>query len=154
MANEIIKAIAHNGQITNLTNTTSSKAIIDLIYPVGATFISFDNAFDPNTVWNGTTWEKIKEGIFLEATEVARDVGTEKEAGLPNITGTAYNIQGVNYGCDGAFTKTALGNASWSGNIAGYHNLHFNASRSSAVYGKSTTVQPHSVKTFIWKRTA
>ena len=58
MANEQIKAIAYKGLITDLTNTTSSKAIIDLIYPIGATFISFDNTFDPNTAWKGTTWEK------------------------------------------------------------------------------------------------
>ena len=154
MANEQIKAIAYKGLITDLTNTTSSKAIIDLIYPVGSIYLSMNPSFDPNTAWNGTTWEKIKEGIFLEATEVAGDVGTEKEAGLPNITGTAYQMQGVGYAADGAFTKGGLGNASWSGNITGYHHLYFNASRSSAVYGKSTTVQPHSVKAFVWKRTA
>ena len=154
MANEQIKAIAHNGQITNLTNTTSSKAIIDLIYPIGATFISFDNAFDPNTAWNGTTWELIKEGIFLEATEVAGDVGTEKEAGLPNITGTIGNQTG-GYTPSGAFYIGYKQN--WqciTQQISERGDIFMDASRSSAVYGKSETVQPHSIKTFIWKRTA
>ena len=128
------------------------SVIIDAFYPVGSVYITFSNTFDPNTAWPNTTWTKIKEGIFLEATETT--AGTEKEAGLPNITGNAYNIQGVGYNADGAFTKTALGNASWSGNIAGYHQLHFDASRSSAVYGKSSTVQPHSLTVVMWQRTA
>jgi hypothetical protein len=158
MANEIIKAIAHNGQITNLTNTTSSKAIIDLIYPVGATFISFDNTFDPNTAWNGTTWEKIKEGIFLEATEVAADVGTEKEAGVPNITGSVnfhMNAMSIVTGAFYAGDSYTFEFTPKSGtNYNKYCKFYFDASRSSAVYGKSDTVQPHSVKAFIWKRTA
>ena len=159
MANEQIKAIAHNGQITNLTNITSSKAIIDLIYPVGATFISFDNSFDPNTAWNGTTWEKIKEGIFLEATEVAEDVGTEKEAGLPNITGTfgktATSAGGNNSNMSGAFSWTK-GSENVMGGGSNYvgGKMSFDASRSSAVYGKSDTVQPHSITCFIWRRIA
>lgn len=56
--------------ITPLTNIVSSESIINLIYPVGATFISFDAQFNPNTTWTGTTWELQKEGIFIEATRV------------------------------------------------------------------------------------
>ena len=34
------------------------------------------------------------------------------------------------------------------------NSLHFDASRSSAIYGKSTTVQPPALAVNIWKRTA
>ena len=130
---------------------TTRITTVDSIYPVGSVYLSMDANFNPNVTWVGTTWEKLADGIFLESNAVP---GTETEAGLPNITGNSYNIQGVGYSVDGAFTKTALGNASWSGNIGGYHHLHFDASRSSAVYGKSTTVQPHSITVVMWKRTA
>ena len=126
------------------------KEIFENLYPVGSVYISLSSTFDPNTAWNGTTWEKIKEGIFLEATEVAGDVGTEKEAGLPNITGSFAPF--CTDGANGAFTKSG-GSNGWVGSGPYVHRtISLNASRSSAVYGKSDTVQPHSVKTFIWKR--
>lgn len=75
--------------------------------------------------------------------------GTVKSAGLPNITGTFFvgntqytynNEQGGPF--SGAFTKSfghgTLG-ASWD---AGGSTYTFNASRSSSIYGNSTTVQP------------
>lgn len=51
---------------------------------------------------------------------------------------------------DGYDTITAAG----GGGGAGHKNTTFDASRSSAVYGKSDTVQPHSITCFIWRRTA
>lgn len=78
--------------------------------------------------------------------------GTLKDAGLPNITGTFNANQlhdGAAYG-DGAFqyggaislpTPTSNTDESQSG-------FNFNASRSSSVYGKSTTVQPKSITKF------
>lgn len=138
--------------INKLTvDTASITSLINVIHPVGSVYITFSDTFDPNTAWPNTTWTKIKEGIFLEATE--NTAGTEKEAGLPNITGNAYNIQGVDYSADGAFTKTALGYSGWSGNIAGLHHLKFDASKSNAIYGKSETVQPHSLTVVMWQRT-
>lgn len=138
--------------IAKLTvDTASITSLINVLHPIGSVYITFSDTFDPNTAWPNTTWTKIKEGIFLEATETTPN--TEKEAGLPNIVGVASNIQGVNYAASGAFTKTALGNASWSGNIAGYHHLNFDASRSNAIYGKSETVQPHSLTVVMWQRT-
>ena len=78
--------------------------------------------------------------------------GTLKDAGLPNITGhfnadQLYN--GGGYG-DGAF---GYGGATGyptpnSGSDASQSGFYFNASRSSSVYGKSTTVQPKSITKF------
>lgn len=146
----MIKGIAYKGKIHNLTDTTSSKAIIDLVWPVGSVYVSMDPDFDPATTWGGV-WEVIKEGIFLEATEDNTKVGTEIEAGAPNITGE-FSQSGTNYSaatCDvsGAF-KVRSTRASSIGN--GVYNsgcyIGIDASRSSKVYGKSDTIQPHAIK--------
>lgn len=78
--------------------------------------------------------------------------GTVKSAGLPNITGgTNYSICVVKADkTEGATTSGALGvTASYQSTVAadtsstrGWQALNFDASRSSSIYGNSTTVQP------------
>ena len=134
------------------------SVIIDAFYPVGSVYITFSNTFDPNTAWPNTTWTKIKEGIFLEATETT--AGTEKEAGLPNITGGIRVGDGARAFSSGtgAFRITEFNNAIAYGVSSPQWQLacqgDFDASRSSAVYGKSSTVQPHSLTVVMWQRTA
>ena len=72
-------------------------------------------------------------------------VGTQIAAGLPNITGSwrpTYGwLKGATYA--GAFTAYAADTGSGSGSTANVnYGINFNASRSSAIYGNSTTVQP------------
>lgn len=145
-------------------------------YPVGSIYTSIEATFDPNTAWGGT-WEKITAGKFLEATETAADVGTNVAAGLPNIEG-AFNSSSPNnttsamlttfgLSTNGAFrahnnyTGTARFGESTFGVTTGDHTdgswatgATFDASRSNSIYGSSTTVQPESIKVFIWKRVA
>ena len=131
------------------------NTVVSLLYPVGSIYISMDATFDPNVTWEGTTWEKIKEGIFLEATEVADTAGTEKEAGLPNITGSFGNILSDSDGCFKSSTQSSEFTMAISRQyVFKYVTDFLDASRSSAVYGKSDTVQPHSITCFIWRRTA
>lgn len=69
--------------------------------------------------------------------------GTKKDAGLPNITATADVTQGASrsYNATGAFYQTDNGNGgNWD--TAASCKLNLNASRSSSIYGKSSTVQP------------
>lgn len=79
---------------------------------------------------------------FVEGGSVS---GETKEAGLPNITGEIGVDDGTMNKLAGAFYRKgdydydAL-STSGGGIIAG-----FDASRSSAVYGKSDTVQPASI---------
>lgn len=68
--------------------------------------------------------------------------GIKIEAGLPNITGT-FGVCGTGYTPTGAFQYLKKGAAlSNSGEADNIHD--FNASRSSSIYGNSTTVQPPS----------
>ena len=87
--------------------------------------------------------------------EGGKSVGTKKEAGLPNITGQ-FKIAGfVNGGIDltsGCFSYiNPPGNVAVQGNsqegvlYSGSGNGYFDASRSNALYGSSTTVQPPSL---------
>lgn len=88
-------------------------------------------------------------GRFLETDTTS---GTVKEAGLPNITGTfaseAFNAGGLT-GCPfptGAFYSVLANFKHIGAPIEGNNYItHFDASRSSLIYGNSTTVQPASV---------
>lgn len=64
------------------------------------------------------------------------------EAGLPNITGTLMGIDDNSWSYSGAFYSKALGGTS-GGNLNGSWP-GFDASRCSAIYGRSSTVQPPS----------
>ena len=70
--------------------------------------------------------------------------GTVKAAGLPNITGMGWNMMGKNASdWSGVFYTDGMGTyGTQTGTAIGGGNLHFDASRSSSIYGSSTTVQP------------
>lgn len=68
--------------------------------------------------------------------------GTVKSAGLPNITGITRSVGGADYTV-GAFYKVANNYASsYIDGTIPKNSVGFDASRSSSVYGNSTTVQP------------
>lgn len=70
-------------------------------------------------------------------------VGTEKEAGLPNITGTIAGDSGTSANnVSGAFYNDWVNAGGYEGYDTGNPVIRFNASRSSSIYGKSSTVQP------------
>ena len=84
---------------------------------------------------------------FIEGTNTQSEVGQSVSAGLPNITGT---VTGLDYGSGGwtggAFNVLKLypGTTISSESCAGQSS--FMASRSSSVYGKSSTVQPSALR--------
>ena len=71
--------------------------------------------------------------------------GTVKSAGLPNITGLIYdNYGGPSASGSGAFlwiSASTNKDLYGAGNVK-FSNVDFDASRSNAIYGNSTTVQP------------
>lgn len=81
---------------------------------------------------------------FIEGTTTSSEVGKSVSAGLPNISGTlaASWLSGT-----GAFKKTGDGNCS-EGQLWGSNTADFSASRSSAIYSSSSTVQPAAVRSF------
>lgn len=154
-----------NGKVT-VTKGGGNSTIINLIdtfYPVGSMYISADKTkikADFPFMQYGT-WEEVPANLCLQ-TGVANEAGTQRSAGLPNITGTVQRIYSelqMNNGGEpvsGAFTTENKGyskNApySWTTNNP---IITFNASKSNPIYGASDTVQPPAYIIRAWVRTA
>lgn len=74
------------------------------------------------------------------------NLGTTKEAGLPNITGKFYHDTNAKAGLSGAFTYESTGRQNLANDTPTNSGLIiFDASKSNAIYGNSDTVQPPSV---------
>lgn len=113
----------------------------------------------------GGTWELIGQDRVLMGASSAHPAGTTAEAGLPNITGytshsatvASAEMTGWGYESDtgGAFTRVHEANW-WTGytNTKYFqgHVLELDASKSSAIYGNSNTVQPPACYVYIWRR--
>lgn len=95
---------------------------------------------------------------IIEGTVDVNALGNLVAAGLPNITGTAAGIRanksqsGVS---NGAFTWGTITGASGGNNTSenpysSGSTLTFNASNSNSIYGKSTTVQPQTIKGYYY----
>lgn len=86
-------------------------------------------------------------GRFIEGTNSTGSVGNTYSSGLPNISGTFTehgNTSGMQ--CTGAFTGEArIGLKSNQGGAWDGGRVTLNSSRSSAVYGAASTVQPPSI---------
>lgn len=78
--------------------------------------------------------------------------GTVKAAGLPNIKGTISDFRAFTFVKTGAFSASTsraeayIGASQWSGYLI---SPNFDASKSNAIYGKSSTVQPPALQTLI-----
>ena len=82
---------------------------------------------------------------FLEGTTTTSEVGSSVQAGLPNITGKPA-LQGAN-SFEGAFYKsTSTSNSNVCGDWSGAYGIVFDATRSNSIFGKSSGVQPNSLR--------
>ena len=82
--------------------------------------------------------------------------GTTVKAGLPNITGSfTADVRMNNHAVSGAFTAgdriTSTGANNGDANV---YKFSLDASKSNAVYGRSSTVQPAAYYVHIWRRVA
>ena len=122
-----------DGSAVSRTTYADLFSVIGTLYGTGdgSTTFSLPNLID-----------RVKQGASI--------AGTYKEAGLPNITGSTYIMPNYdNYSklkdVIGAFTSISENkaiSATYSGgNYDGTYKLIFDASLSSAIYGKSETVQ-------------
>ena len=140
----------------NVTDDLSAtQTLLSLLYPVGSIYITTNSVCPLGTLISGSTWTLVSKGRVLQGADDGQTAGTTVEAGLPNITGTVggypengtLNPTGV-FGADNGSGNG--GNESW--NVA--HTLTFDASRSNALYGSSTTVQPPAFLVNIFRRVA
>lgn len=105
----------------------------------------------------GGTWEQIASERVLMGASSSHAAGTTAEAGLPNITGTApTTVYGSHNKTSGAFSlgSKLASNGDSSGSSFYSYYASFDASRSDAIYGRSSTVQPAAYYVHIWHRVA
>lgn len=120
-------------------------SLIDKIYPVGSIYMSINNVSPASFI--GGTWEPLPEGYALWT--ASSGAGETIAPGLPNITGSFGGNQ--DQGATGAFYKSKSGVKN-SGMSSYACVVQIDASRSSSIYGASSTVQPPAYKIYAWKR--
>lgn len=169
---QYVKSVTEsNGKVT-VTKGGGESTIINLIdtfYPIGTVYISADKtktkADFPFMTYG--IWEELPANLCLQ-TGIASEAGTQRSAGLPNITGKANIRSGTNIDNNilanyknGAITCTNQDSSfTWYAHIATENGqnkldtLSFNASNSNPIYGKSSTVQPPAYMVRAWVRTA
>lgn len=142
-------------------------SLLDMMYPVGAIYLGTQNTCPMSIAIPGSQWTLVSSGRALW-TGNGSNGNTTIAAGLPNITGgiittnNGYISQAkANQYIYGAFSYTYRAGASGDmhggeggGGQATGMPATFNASRSSSVYGNSTTVQPPAYVVNAWRRTA
>lgn len=124
-------------------------------YPVGSIYQS--TSYTSPAALFGGSWEEIASERVLMGASSAHAAGTTVEAGLPNITGTLSEIMGSVWASpsgSGAFSGKYIGTSLENGNSGNYGNIFFDASKSNAIYGRSSTVQPAAYYVHIWHRVA
>lgn len=109
----------------------------------------------------GGSWEEIASERVLMGASSTHAAGTTVEAGLPNITGDSWLRPSNNTITEnGPFYLTDLEKRNPPvGNFNGDSKtpsatVGFDASKSNAVYGRSSTVQPAAYYVHIWRRVA
>ena len=112
----------------------------------------------------GGTWEEIATNRVLMGVSRSHAAGATAEAGLPNITGSVGRFtSGQYWQYDPDRSQGALSTSGESSN-AGFNSdsgssgnrwyIDFDASKSNAIYGRSSTVQPAAYYVHIWRRIA
>lgn len=171
-----------NGKITVTKGGGDSTLInlIDTFYPIGSVYISADKSktkADFPFMQYGT-WEEVPANLCLQTGAIG-EAGTQRSAGLPNITGgidISDNLcvnsisqaqlekgRGILANESGALQRTssilgAQGRA-WAETPNTYtvddkRRIQLDASQSNTIYGASNTVQPPAYIVRAWVRTA
>lgn len=142
-----------SGDVT-IALDAGGASILEALYPVGSVYITTANTCPLSTLISGSTWELVSSGRVLQGADSGHSAGTTIEAGLPNITGDFKTTQWADIN-SGAFIRDyTAGNFVAQGSNYPDVGVNFDASRSSSIYGNSSTVQPPAYCVNIWKRTA
>lgn len=137
----------------NITDDTDvTLSLLEILYPVGAIYIGTMSTC-PLAVLGIGTWALKATDRVLQGSGT-NNAGSTVEAGLPNITGTFSNFYGESPSGSGAMQLSSSAGSHKGGLTSGWSagGMTFDASRSSSIYGNSTTVQPPAYIVNIWER--
>ena len=133
------------------------KALVSSGQPISCTQAQFDADVTATgncgkfVIDNGAGTIRLpKITTFIQGLSSITNIGSSLSAGLPNITGTDRGVASQSFGLSGAFYEKSM---SGTGTVyqdattdTSYSRTAFDASRSSAIYGKSSTVQPNATQ--------
>lgn len=140
-------SITDNNQNNPLTDTYNWKLrtyteiidVLNIIYPVGSIYLTI-NSTCPIASMLGT-WVLVSSGKALWTGNGSNGGGTIS-AGLPNITGRMGNTDGSSSSATGCFYRSGRSGKLENSGGEKDPDIYFDASRSSSIYGASSTVQP------------
>ena len=154
---------ANDTPFTKFLDTADMSKIVDMLYPVGTVYMSADKSktkADFPFMQYGT-WIEVPANLCLQ-TGNASEAGTQRSAGLPNITGVVNSVLLWARSAEniGAYVLTRdiadrnmdihlINENAWDS-----FTIKFDASQSNSIYGKSSTVQPPAYMVRAWVRTA
>lgn len=152
---------------TDVATTAWVRDLFEALYPVGSLYITSSNtttcplaSIVKKTDGTNSTWSLVASGKALW-TGTGSNGNTTIEAGLPNITGNGlHEMQGNTAQPSGdtnafySYNVASGSNTSYSSGSLQHFDIGFDASRSSSIYGKSSTVQPPAYVANVWRRTA
>ena len=169
-ADETVCGVMRDG-VTGIPTGTlvqQFRAVIDALkgeaadklgyYPVGSIYQSTDPT-SPAALFGGS-WEEIASERVLMGASSTHAAGTTVKAGLPNLKGSSSGVASTAY--PNLSNSGALSISTNNSGLAGYEGgsygsnctVSFDASKSNAIYGRSTTVQPAAYYVHIWHRVA
>ncbi len=127
-------------------------------FPVGSIYQSTDPT-SPAALFGGS-WEEIASERVLMGASSTHAAGSTVKAGLPNLKGSFSGVASTAY--PNLSNSGALSMNTNNGGLAGYEGgsygsnctVSFDASKSNAIYGRSSTVQPAAYYVHIWHRVA
>ena len=162
-----------NGKVTvtkggGKTNTfdagMTKEQLTNFFYPIGSVYVAADKsktkADFPFMAYG--TWEEVPANLCLQTGTVS-EAGTQRRAGLPNITGkaestgTTCHVTHPNSGAIVPNPDIPVGSIPATdsyGRGSTTMVLAFDASKSNPLYGSSDTVQPPAYMIRAWMRTA
>ena len=167
-ADETVCGVMRDG-VTGIPTGTlvqQFRAVIDALkgeaadklgyYPVGSIYQSTDPT-SPAALFGGS-WEEIAPERVLMGASSTHAAGTTVEAGLPNLKGSSSGVASTAY--PNLSNSGALSINTNNSGLAGYEGgsygsnctVSFDASKSNAIYGRSSTVQPAAYYVHIWHR--
>ena len=145
---------AQNVSLTAAISTAISN-MLSTQFPVGAIYMGTQATCPMANLITGSTWTKVSSGKALW-TGNGSNGNTTIAAGLPNITGTfeCYGMEDNGVKSSGALYRAGAGSGKATGAVQSNVKMGLDASRSSSIYGNSSTVQPPAYVVNVWRRTA
>lgn len=138
-----------HGTVSGLT-----AEIVNVLYPIGIVVSVISSDTPPFLSYR--TWQQVGQGRVLWGADSSHAAGSTISAGVPDVFGS-FNVVGVEDSTQNTFSGAFYKNGSKSYFGAGHSNgsqptIAFDASRSNAIYGNSSTVQPPALVVTFYER--